>query len=311
MNNNYRISEERARINDNRINNKTNSKRLTRLLYVLMCGLVLTACGMVSEAANGTGTNETATSASGSAASGTSATATPEPTSAPTATPTATPKPKTLYQTYKKEPALTRVIIKGHSKKEIRDMFYVKKIPDTIWKEMQGKSYHKGCPLKRSDLRLIRVLYRGYDKKTYIGELVAAKKVSDEFRDIFYKLYKKKYQFGKIQRIDAYDGDDDASIADDNTSCFNHRVVAGSSNLSKHAYGIAIDINPLYNPYVCWENGKMRVSPPEGKKYANRKKSFKHKITKSDICYKYFHQKGYFWGGDWRTIKDYQHFQKQ
>ena len=294
----------------NRIRKNRTGRIINTLVVILSC-LFITACGMISAAADGrsggeAGAEAEATSggaASPGAADGTEATEEPAP--------TPTPKPKTLYETYRKEPALTRVIIKGHTKKEIKEMFYVQKIPKKVWKDMQGKSYHKGCPVKKSGLRLIRVLYRGYDKKTYIGELVAAKKVSKEFKEIFYKLYKKKYQFGKIQRIDAYDGDDDASIADDNTSCFNHRVVAGSTHLSKHAYGIAIDINPLYNPYVCWVNGKMKVSPPKGKKYANRKKKFKHKITKKDLCYKYFHNKGYFWGGDWRTIKDYQHFQKQ
>ncbi|MEE3468573.1 MAG: M15 family metallopeptidase [Eubacterium sp.] len=279
--------------------------------------MIITACGYIAEARDDANRAELLSgsddggAASGAAASGGAVTPSATAGVEPVPSPTATPEPKTLYETYKNAPALTRVIIKGHTKKEIKEMFYVKKIPKKVWKDMQGKSYHKGCPVKKSGLRLIRVLYRGYDKKTYIGELVAAKRVSEEFKEIIYKLYKKKYQFGKIQRIDAYGGDDDASIADDNTSCFNHRVVAGSSNLSKHAYGIAIDINPLYNPYVCWVNGKMKVSPPKAKKYANRKKKFKHKITKQDLCYKYFHKKGYFWGGDWRTIKDYQHFQKQ
>ena len=270
-------------------------KNSWKITGIILGAVLLTACGISSATAAPTATSKPAS--------------TPKPTSSPK--PTATPKPKTLYQTYQSKPALTEVKVKGHTKKEISNMFYIKKIPKKIWKEMQGKSYHKGCPVKKSGLRLLRVLYHGYDKKTYIGELIVAKKVSKDFKSIFYKLYKKKYQFGKIQRIDAYNGDDDASIADDNTSCFNHRVVAGSTNLSKHAYGIAIDINPLYNPYVCWVNGKMKVSPPKGKKYANRKKKFKHKITKKDLCYKYFNAKGYFWGGDWRTIKDYQHFQKK
>ena len=176
---------------------------------------------------------------------------------------------------------------------------------------MQGKSYHEGCPVPRSGLRLLRVLYYGYDKKTHIGEMIVASHVADEFLDIFLELYQNKYEFNKIQRIDAYDGDDDASIADDNTSCFNHRVVEGTTHLSKHSYGIAIDINPLPNPYVHWVDGERNVSPPEAEPYADRERDFAHKITHDDLCYRLFHAYGYKWGGDWNSEKDYQHFQKE
>ncbi len=236
---------------------------------------------------------------------------TTEPTSEPTADPTPEPTPPpTLYEKYHKKSALSVVKIKGHSKKEIKKMFYSKRIPDKVWDDMQGKSYHEGCPVPRSGLRLLRVLYYGYDEKTHIGEMIVAKRVADEFLDIFYKLFRNKYQINKIQRIDAYDGDDDASIADDNTSCFNYRVVEGSTHLSKHSYGIAIDINPLPNPYVHKVNGHTEVSPPAGEKYADRSRDFKHKIDHEDLCYKLFHVRGYKWGGDWISMKDYQHFQK-
>ena len=221
-----------------------------------------------------------------------------------------TTETKSLYETYKKEPALTTVDIAGRSTKQIKEMFYVHKISKAIWKDMQGKSYHKGCPMKKDDLRVLRILYYGYDKKHHIGEMVINKKLAKEAKTIFYKLYKKKYQIHKMQRIDAYGGDDDASIADDNTSCFNYRNVDGSSNLSKHSYGRAIDINPFHNPYVHKVNGKWKVSPPKAKKYADRSKKFKHKITHSDYCFKLFKKAGYIWGGDWYTVKDYQHFQK-
>ncbi len=217
---------------------------------------------------------------------------------------------KTLYDTYKDKPALTVVDVKGHDKKEVDEMFYVRKISDKIWKDMKGKSYHKGCPVKRKDLRVLRVLYYGYDKKHHIGEMVINKSLAKGAKTIFYKLYKKKYQIHKMQRIDAYGGDDDASIADDNTSCFNHRKVEGSKNLSKHSYGRAIDINPVHNPYVHKVNGKWKVSPKKSQKYADRSKKFKHKITHNDYCFKLFKKAGYKWGGDWITLKDYQHFQK-
>lgn len=100
------------------------------------------------------------------------------------------------------------------------------------------------------------------------------------------------------------------SMEDNNTSCFNYRVVDGTSSLSKHAYGMAIDINPLYNPYVTYPKGKRRVSPAAGAVYADRNKDFPYKIDKNDLCYQLFTEHGFTWGGSWKTMKDYQHFQK-
>ncbi len=108
--------------------------------------------------------------------------------------------------------------------------------------------------------------------------------------------------------IDNYNADDDRSMEDNNTSCFNYRVVAGTKNLSKHAYGLAIDLNPRYNPYV--RNGK--VSPENGKDYAyNRQKrnDIPYKIDTNDLAYRLFMKAGAQWGGAWKTMKDYQHFQ--
>lgn len=95
-----------------------------------------------------------------------------------------------------------------------------------------------------------------------------------------------------------------------NTSCFNYRVVDGTSSLSRHAYGLAVDINPLYNPYVTYPNGKRRVSPAASEIYADRSLDFPAKIDKNDLCYQLFTEHGFTWGGNWKTMKDYQHFQK-
>ena len=113
--------------------------------------------------------------------------------------------------------------------------------------------------------------------------------------------------------IDEYDGDDLASMEDNNTSCFNYRVVDGTDSLSKHSLGCAIDINPLYNPYVVYDykgTGETYISPSEGKTYADRSLDFPYKIDENDLCYKLFKQHGFTWGGDWNSCKDYQHFQK-
>ena len=123
---------------------------------------------------------------------------------------------------------------------------------------------------------------------------------------IFRKLYLKKYQIKRVIPIDVYDGDDGISMKKDNTSCFNYRTVAGTNTISNHGYGLAIDINPVENPYVVGDH----ISPRNGRAYADRSKDFPHKIDKNDLCYKLFHKAGFFWGGDWNYTKDYQHFQK-
>ena len=126
---------------------------------------------------------------------------------------------------------------------------------------------------------------------------------------IFSKLHRARFPIEKIRLIDEYKGSDDASMADNNTSAFNHRPVIGEKNvLSNHSYGLAIDINPLINPYISRTN---TVAPPEGKKYVNREIKVPGIITKDSVCFRIFKDYGWAWGGDWKTIKDYQHFEKE
>jgi len=106
---------------------------------------------------------------------------------------------------------------------------------------------------------------------------------------------------------EAYGGDDMTSMQDDNTSAFNCRVIAGTNRLSRHAYGLAIDVNPLYNPYV---KGDV-IQPPEGAAYLDRSRDVKGMIHAEDICRREFMVRGWDWGGDWESRKDYQHFEKK
>ena len=183
-------------------------------------------------------------------------------------------------------------------------------IPDDVFARMQGVSYPEGCTISRDDLRYLRLSYHDFNGNTQLGELVCNKKVAVDMIEIFSELYKRGYQIEKMKLIDDYGGDDDLSCADNNTSCFNYRTVAGSNNLSKHAMGIAIDINPFYNPYVTYPGGVEHISPPGSEPYADRSSDFPHKIGPGDDAYELFKAHGYTWGGNWKTLKDYQHFQK-
>ena len=183
-------------------------------------------------------------------------------------------------------------------------------VPDDVFARMQGVSFPEGCTISRDDLRYLRLSYHDFGGNTQLGELVCNKKVADDMTEIFRELYKRGYQIEKMKLIDDYGGDDDLSCADNNTSCFNYRTVAGSTNLSKHALGVAIDINPFYNPYVTYPNGVERISPPGSEPYADRSADFPHKIGPGDDAYELFKSHGFTWGGIWKTLKDYQHFQK-
>ena len=145
------------------------------------------------------------------------------------------------------------------------------------------------------------------------GEMVCNKTVADDLVAIFKELYKAKYPIASIRLVDDFGADDQRSMEANNTSCFNYRVVEGSSSLSKHAYGLAMDVNPYYNPYVVFgkgEGGSDYVSPPGSDAYADRSASFAYKIDENDLCYRLFKEHGFTWGGDWNSCKDYQHFQK-
>lgn len=163
------------------------------------------------------------------------------------------------------------------------------------------------------DLRYMNVLYYDFNGEVQTGELICNKGIARDLVEIFYELYLNEYQIEKIRLIDEYAGDDTASMEDNNTSCFNYRVVDGTNSLSKHALGCAIDINPFYNPYIVFDktgNGNDYISPKGSEIYVDRSQNFPYKIDENDLCYKLFKEHGFTWGGDWNSCKDYQHFQK-
>ena len=163
------------------------------------------------------------------------------------------------------------------------------------------------------DLCYMNVRYYDFEGEIQTGELICNKGIAQDLVEIFYELYLNEYQIEKIRLIDEYGGDDTASMEDNNTSCFNYRVVDGTTSLSKHALGCAIDINPFYNPYVVYNkngSGETYISPKGSERYADRSQNFPYKIDENDLCYKLFTEHGFIWGGNWNSSKDYQHFQK-
>ena len=141
--------------------------------------------------------------------------------------------------------------------------------------------------------------------------MVCNQAIAADLCAIFQALYEAAYPIRSIRLVDDFGGSDEASMQADNTSCFNYRNVPGTKNISKHSYGLAIDINPLYNPYIPIRNGKPTVMPPNGEPYAFGRDTaqFPYKITRNDLAYQLFVKAGFNWGGTWARSKDYQHFQ--
>lgn len=192
--------------------------------------------------------------------------------------------------------------------------FYCTALTEDIKARITGSSYpdtQEPLQISYEELSYVHVLHYDFEGQIQEGELICNQAVAQDLVEIFYELYESQYPIEKIRLIDEYSADDEASMADNNTSCFNYRTVPGSTKLSNHSYGFAIDINPLYNPYVRTRDGKELISPDNAVPYADRSADFPHKIDRNDLCYRIFIEHGFTWGGSWNSSKDYQHFEKR
>ena len=189
--------------------------------------------------------------------------------------------------------------------------FTISEIPDTIFQFMQGRSYKEDCLIPRSDLRYLIILHRNMDGQAVVGELVVNKEIADDILAIMHELYDLYYPIEQVRLVDYYEGDDELSMAANNSSAFNWRPLTGSTTkISRHAMGMAIDINPLYNPYYKFHRGVETIKPEEGEPYVDRMSGYPYQIEEGDVCHRLFMERGFKWGGDWRSLKDYQHFEK-
>lgn len=189
--------------------------------------------------------------------------------------------------------------------------FCVEEIGNEVFERMKGKSFSNSCTTPRENLRYLRVLHYNKEGRLQRGEMVCNKAIAADLLDIFRKLYEAKYCIERMVLVDDYDAKDEASMTANNSSCFNFRFINGTKLISKHGQGMAVDINPLYNP--CYNTKNGFCEPAAGKPYAKNRKNKKKNpmlINKSDLCYKLFVQHGFKWGGDWLVKKDYQHFEK-
>jgi len=164
-------------------------------------------------------------------------------------------------------------------------------------------SWRPGCPVGPSQLRRLDVSYWGFDRKRHAGSLVVHSSAAKGVVSVFRRLYSARFPVRRLRLVEAYRGSDDASMAADNTSGFNCRRVPGSDRWSAHASGLAIDINPLENPFV--HDGI--VEPPAGRRYLERSNRRRGMVVAGDVVVRAFAAIGWSWGGRW-SAPDYQHF---
>lgn len=168
-------------------------------------------------------------------------------------------------------------------------------------------SWHQGCPVPPSQLRAIHLRYVGFDGTAHVGEIIVNAAVARQVIKVFAVLYRARFPIGRMEPVDVFRGSDPRSMAADNTSGFNCRpaVAPGPPQWSMHAYGLAIDVNTVQNPYVEAGAG---VQPSAGAAYANRSDIRPGMAYPGGILVSAFRSIGWGWGGFWAGSPDYQHF---
>ena len=180
----------------------------------------------------------------------------------------------------------------------------VRPIDAALAKRMTGVSWRVGCPVPLRDLRLLALSYWGFDGRVHSGRLVAHRDVAQQLVGVFRRLYAAGFPIRRMVLVDAYGGSDFRSIEADNTSAFNCRYVDGTTRWSEHAYGRAIDVNPIENPYVSGGTTSHRAS----RLYLDRSRRRPGMAYEGGALVRAFDRAGWGWGGRWSGAKDYQHF---
>ena len=174
---------------------------------------------------------------------------------------------------------------------------------------------HKSAPVSCAQLRIVHFSYLGFDGKVHDdGAVMVMAALADHVQAIFATLLQRKFALSGAQLMQHYRGDDLGSMRANNTSAFNDRAITNGGAPSLHAYGAAIDINPIQNPFVEFEDsGKASFAPAAGSQYANRLAVRPGKAARKGMAEEVvdvFAEHGFLiWGGDWDDPIDYQHFQ--
>jgi D-alanyl-D-alanine carboxypeptidase len=170
-----------------------------------------------------------------------------------------------------------------------------------------GATWHPDCPVPPEQLRRVEVDYVGFDNQTHRGALVVNQDVVDDVIAIFGELARQRYPIAKMQTVEHYPkADDELSMEDNNTSAFNCRPMPSGTSWSLHAYGRAIDVNPLINPYIT-RSGDLQ--PKTAAAYLDRSRADPGILHAGAPAVRAFTDRGWTWGGTWHNPVDYQHFE--
>jgi hypothetical protein len=179
-------------------------------------------------------------------------------------------------------------------------------LPAALRQAMTGVSWRPGCPVGLDDLRLLSVSYVDFGGATRSGRLVVHQAIAEAALRVFQQLRAARFPIRSMNTVEQYGGSDADSMAADNTSGFNCRTVPNTSHWSNHAFGRAIDVNTVENPYLP----KGQVMPPAGKAFLDRGDVRPGMIIAGDATVRAFTAEGFAWGGAWTAGTDYQHFEK-
>ncbi|MDO4337665.1 MAG: M15 family metallopeptidase [Eubacteriales bacterium] len=184
-----------------------------------------------------------------------------------------------------------------------------------IFQRINGKSYRDNDDISLDELSYLKLVHYNFNNEIQVGEMIVNAALAEDVLSIFKELFQLEYQIQSIYLIDNYweegmtgDEADNASIEENNTSCFCYRAITGGGSLSDHAYGRAIDINPQQNPYI---NADGSHAHSNADPYVDRNSGAPHMIADGDECYKIFAHYGFSWGGLWSAPTDYQHFYRK
>jgi D-alanyl-D-alanine carboxypeptidase len=185
--------------------------------------------------------------------------------------------------------------------------FSARPLPASVRHEVVGSSWHRGCPVAVSRLRYLRIGYWGFDRRTHRGEMIVAPSAVRPIRRAFARLFRARFPIRRMRLVDAYGASDYASIEADNTSAFNCRRATGATRWSEHAYGRAVDVNPIENPYVYPDGSTAHRA---SRRYLDRSRHRRGTAFRDGVLVRAFARAGWSWGGDWRppSATDYQHF---
>jgi len=185
-------------------------------------------------------------------------------------------------------------------------IFTSEPLPEEIIQLIMGSSFHDNTPFPTSHLAYLTITHVNFYGQSQIGHLIIAASIADEVLDIFKEIYEARFPIERMRLIDFYDATDYYSMADNNSVGFNFRYIAGTRTISRHGLGMAIDINPIQNPYQRGDT----VWPVAGIPYLDRTNVRPGMIIHGDVVHQAFISRGWIWGGSWRSPLDFHHFER-